>query len=246
MIHALQSENRTDAIARVKPAICIKVPGAAAAWQIVVSRNGKHVLFNSADCALRLYDVDDIFRHDGETNATNIPPRFVFQDSLSRSPWACADFSADGEYVVGGCNSYPQPGDNYNLFIWNTTTGELVDQLKGPHASIYSLSCHPTRSFIAVGSSDGLIDVWGPRVQWTAFAPDFQALHSNVLYEEQEDEFDIVVDNNEEAVASESKELPEEGTIDIITVEKTAAEEVNFPVQILKLFSEKSKPKSEV
>eukprot|EP00986_Skeletonema_menzelii_P011254 scaffold5756_cov140-Skeletonema_menzelii.AAC.4 len=245
IIHALQRENRTDATTRVKPAVCIKVPGAAAAWQIVVSRSGKHLLFNSADCALRLYDVDEIFRHDGESNATNIPPRFVFQDTLSRSPWACADFSADGEYVVGGCNSYPQPGDNYNLFIWNTTTGELVDQLKGPHASLYSLSCHPKRSFIAVGSSDGLIDVWGPRVQWTAFAPDFQARQANVLYEEEEDEFDIVVDKNEETVASENKEPTEEGTIDIITVENTAAE-VNFPVRVLKLFSEKSKPKSEV
>eukprot|EP00985_Skeletonema_marinoi_P011567 scaffold5501_cov142-Skeletonema_marinoi.AAC.1 len=246
IIQSLQGERRTDINLKVKPSVVFKVPGAAAAWQIVVSRNGKHVLFNSADCALRLYDIDEIFKHDGETNATNIPPRFVFQDTLSRSPWASADFSADGEYVVGGCNSYPQPGDNYNLFMWSTTTGELVDQLKGPHASLYSLSCHPTRSFIAVGSSDGVIDVWGPRVQWTAFAPDFQARQANVLYEEEEDEFDIVVDNNQGNAASEHKEPPEEGIVDIITVEKTA-EEVTFPVRVLKLFSEKSKPnKSEM
>mmetsp|Transcript_28152 Transcript_28152/g.44299 ORF Transcript_28152/g.44299 Transcript_28152/m.44299 type:complete len:725 (-) Transcript_28152:66-2240(-) len=244
-IQTLQNGKRTDVTTCVKPSVCIKVPGAAAAWQIVVSRNGKHVLFNSADCALRLYDVDEIFKHDGEPNPTNIPPRFIFQDTLSRSPWACADFSADGEYVVGGCNSYPQPGDNYRLFMWSTITGELVDQLKGPHASLYSLSCHPTRSFIAVGSSDGVIDVWGPRVQWTAFAPDFQARACNVLYEEEEDEFDIVVDSNEENAASERKEPPEEEPVDIITVEKTAAE-VTFPVRVLKLFSEKTKPKSEM
>lgn len=238
---------------KVKPSVCIKVPGAAAAWQIIVSRCGKYVLINSADCALRLYDSDEIFRHDGKTDAKHIPPRFVFQDSLSRSPWASADFSADGEYVVGGCNSYPQPGDNYNLFMWNTITGELVDQLKGPHASLYSLSCHPTRSFVAVGTSDGVIDVWGPRVQWTAFAPDFQARQANVLYEEKEDEFDNVVDNNEGNAASENKEPPEEETVDIITVEKTTAgggdsEDEIFPkdVRVLKLFSEKSKPKSEM
>ena len=61
---------------------------------------------------------------------------------------------------------------------------------------MYLLSCHPTRPFIAVGTSDGLIDVWGPRLDWVAFAPDFQALQHNVVYEEKEDEFDVVVDEN--------------------------------------------------
>jgi hypothetical protein len=44
-----------------------------------------------------------------------------------------------------------------------------------------------------VATSDGLVDVWGPRINWTAFAPDFQALPRNVEYVEREDEFDQVV-----------------------------------------------------
>jgi len=130
------------------------------------------------------------------TKNINVKPRFVFQDNISKAPWASCDFSGDGEYIVGGCNSYPQPGDNYKLFLWNCITGELVDQLTGPVSSLYSLSCHPTRPFIAVGTSDGLVDVWGARLDWVAFAPDFQALQQNELYEEKEDEFDIVVDDN--------------------------------------------------
>jgi hypothetical protein len=56
---------------------------------------------------------------------------------------------------------------------------------------------HPTRAFLAVATSDGLVDVWGPRINWTAFAPDFQALPRNIEYVEREDEFDqvVVVDN---------------------------------------------------
>ena len=44
----------------VSPALCVKVPGGAAAWQIIVSGNGRYLLINSADCSLRLYEVDEL------------------------------------------------------------------------------------------------------------------------------------------------------------------------------------------
>lgn len=47
-----------------------------------------------------------------------------------------------------------------------------------------------------MATSDGLVDIWGPRMDWTAFAPDFQALQKNVEYIEKEFEFDVVVDEN--------------------------------------------------
>jgi len=209
----------------LRPTMCVKVPGGAAAWQIIVSRNGKYILINSADCSLRLFDVEELSGafNDGsafgqmtsKNNNVNrirdadIKPRFIFQDNISKAPWASCDFSGDGEYVCGGCNSYPQPGDNYKLFLWNCITGELVDQLTGPVSSLYSLSCHPTRPFIAVGTSDGLIDIWGARLDWVAFAPDFQALQRNELYEEKEDEFDVVVDG--EGRGGDSKAMDGKG-----------------------------------
>ena len=149
----------------IKPKLRVKIPGGAAAWQILT--NGKHLLINSADCSLRLYDVEELsqeFDKVSSGDTEDIKPCFVFQDNISKAPWASCDFSGDGEYVVGGCNSYPQPGDNYKLFLFSTHTGELVDQLTGPVTSLYSLSCHPTRPFIAVGTSDGIIDVWGARL----------------------------------------------------------------------------------
>ena len=33
-------------------------------------------------------------------------------------------FVVDGEYVVGGCNN-EEAGDKYEIYFWNTTTGEL-------------------------------------------------------------------------------------------------------------------------
>lgn len=208
----------------VHPVLCVKVQGGATAWHIVVS--GKSLLLNSSDCSLRLYDVDELSEA-FDTVDPDIKPRFVFQDNISKAPFASCDFSGDGEYVVGGANSVPQPGENYQLFLWNCITGQLVDQLTGPVSTLYSLSCHPTRPFIAVGTSDGLVDVWGARLDWVAFAPDFQALQQNELYEEREDEFDIVVDSgggegSGGKAGSLNSRLPEaeDDDVDVTTVDK--------------------------
>jgi hypothetical protein len=72
----------------------------------------------------------------------------------------------------------------------------------------------------------GLVDIWGPRIDWTAFAPDFQALPSNVEYVEQEDEFDVVIDGDGSVVHSDStKEHEDEGeeALDVVTVERIPA-----------------------
>lgn len=65
-----------------------------------------------------------------------------------------------------------------------------MDKLTGPPVQLYSVAWHPVRSFIAVATSDGLVDIWGQRIDWTNFAPDFQALPMNVEYIEGEDELD--------------------------------------------------------
>jgi len=96
----------------------------------------------------------------------------------------------------------------------------------GPQITLYSLSWHPTRSFIAVGTSDGLVDIWGPRLDWTAFAPDFQALQKNVEYIEKEDEFDVIVDGDHDEEAKRRKIIDEaEGQmiVDITSVSKIPA-----------------------
>ena len=51
-----------------------------------------------------------------------------------------------------------------------------------------------------MGTSDGMVDIWGPRLDWTNFAPDFQSLQKNVEYVEKEDEF--VVQNVQKGINS--------------------------------------------
>ena len=199
--------------ARIEPSFTIIIPGGANVWSILISRNGQYLITNSADAALRLYATKECWTTPEEVEK----PTWVFQDVVSKVKFASCDVSGDAEFVVGGANG----NDNkYELYIWNTSTGALMDKLTGAAVELYSVSWHPTRNFLAVATSDGLVDVWGPRINWTAFAPDFQALPRNVEYVEQEDEFDLEEEDGKEGGKSTKDDDDEEGKdVDVVTVD---------------------------
>ena len=182
----------------------------AMAWHLTVSRNGKYLLLNCADGALRLYPTEDLFANKLE----ELKPK-TFQDVVSKEPFVCCDFSGDAEYLVGGCNGQ---NEKYELYLWNTSSGALMDRLTGAQVQLYSVAWHPTRSFLAVATSDGLVDIWGPRMDWTAFAPDFQALPMNVEYVEREDEFDLVDEHENDVEEKEMEEIVDVVTVDAVPV----------------------------
>ena len=64
-------------------------------------------------------------------------------------------------------------------------------------------------------------------MDWTAFAPDFQALPCNVEYVEQEDEFDVVLsgdskedERKKDAQAEASSNLEREEVVDVVKVDR--------------------------
>ncbi len=98
------------------------------------------------------------------------------------------------------------------------------------------------------------MDIWGPRIDWTAFAPDFQALPSNIEYVEQEDEFDIVVDEGSGvAILDATKDGEEEDeeneeVLDVVTIEHIPAFESDseedvfcFPTSVKGLVNRREK-----
>ena len=195
----------------IEPSFTIQIPGGATAWHLIVSRNGQYLIINSADAALRLYSTKECWKIPEEVER----PTWVFQDVVSKVKFASCDISGDAEFVVGGTNGID---NKYELYIWNTSTGALMDKLTGATVELYSVAWHPTRSFLAVAASDGLVDIWGPRINWTAFAPDFQALPQNVEYVECEDEFDVEEDANDTKSKNEEDDN-ENGDVDILTIE---------------------------
>jgi WD40 repeat protein len=185
----------------------------AAAWYLLVSRNGKHIVVNCANGSLRLYATNECW----ETPDAVDKPHWVFQDVVNKVKFASCDLSGDGEFIVGGANG---DDNKYEVYVWNTSTGALMDKLTGAGVSLYAVAWHPARTFLAVATSDGLVDMWGPRVNWTAFAPDFQALPSNVEYVEREDEFDVDTNGRflADLDAKDQFDDDEASDVDVLTV----------------------------
>lgn len=193
----------------------IHVPGGASVSHVIVSRDGKNVIVNSEDGAIRLYSLKKCWTTPEEVTQ----PAWVFQNTETRVQFSSCDFSGDGEHVVGAVN---RPEKKYELYIWNASTGDLTDKLTGTPFETHSVAWHPTRSFLAVSASDGLVDVWGSRVNWAAFAPYFQALTENIEYAECEDEFDVI-ENGKEEVKTQKETKDENAPVDIIAIDQVAA-----------------------
>jgi WD40 repeat protein len=203
--------NQHDTLPKVEPHFQITI-GGSTAWHLLVSRDGKYIVVNSSDGAIRLFNGQECWSKQVDK------PVWIFQDLVSKVKFACCDISGDSEYIVGGANG---DENKYELFVWNSTTGTLVDKLCGGSVQLYSIAYHPTRSFLAVATSDGLVDVWGCRINWTAFAPDFQALPMNVEYVEAEDEFDVDANGKYLSdMGNTNGDDNESEIVDVTTIEK--------------------------
>ena len=173
---------------------------------IVFSRSGKHLLTNSNDRVIRVYEnllplkgagkyLEEI---SGEVEGIeklkaagdkSLQLFREFSDSITKIPWKTACFSGDGEWVVGASGNKGE----HKIYIWDRA-GRLVKILEGPKEALMDLSWHPVRPLVASVSISGLVYIWAKDYteNWSAFAPDFKELEENEEYVEREDEFDLM------------------------------------------------------
>ncbi|KAG0267495.1 hypothetical protein BG011_004529 [Mortierella polycephala] len=165
----------------------------------------RDIVVNANDRVIRLFAT----KEDG-------PPEQLhkFQDLVNRIQWNQCCLSSDSDYVIGGSAHQAE----HNIYIWDKIDGNLVKILEGPKEPLEDLAWHPIRPIIASVSSYGTIYIWATNYQenWSAFAPDFKELEENIDYEEREDEFDIVPEEE----ASKRKHDDEDVIIDVTTIEK--------------------------
>ncbi|KAI8646203.1 quinon protein alcohol dehydrogenase-like superfamily [Parasitella parasitica] len=173
------------------------------------SRNGRDLLINANDRQIRYFRLDP---------TTGFPKLHnKFQDLVNRIQWSQSCFSSDGEFVIGGSGHKAE----HNIYIWDKNMGNLVKILEGPKEPLDDLAWHPVRPIIASVSSFGNIYIWTTKHEenWSAFAPDFIELEENVEYEEKEDEFDVVPDEEK----TKQKQEEEDISIDVTTCDSIQA-----------------------
>ncbi|XP_078430303.1 transducin/WD40 repeat-like superfamily protein isoform X2 [Wolffia australiana] len=203
--------------ARVRAAV--PVAGGSVIKNIVFSRDGRHLLTNSNDRVIRVYE--NLLPAEGAAGGlAELGGRCLrlcreFSDAVTRVSWKATCFSGDGEWVVGASGNKGE----HKIYIWDRA-GRLVKILEGPKEALTDLCWHPVRPLVASASISGLVYIWAKDYteNWSAFAPDFKELEENEEYVEREDEFDLIPDLDKKEVG-----VDEDAEVDIMGTEKDSA-----------------------
>lgn len=184
--------------------------GSSGVRELAFDRPGRTLVANVNDRSIRLYSFQARRTERNEVDVA-ITAHHRFQDLVNRTPWSGIGFSGDAEYVFGGAIHKAA----HNIYIWDRGAGVLDKILQGPRDSLITCDWHPSRPMLASVSHTGAINLWftSPTEIWSAYAPGFEELEENVVYEEREDEFDL---EDEEEVTRRKQD--EEGAhVDIVS-----------------------------
>lgn len=191
--------------------------GSSGVREVALDKSGRTLVTNSNDRAVRWYSFASTKSAASQENdaipiQVNCTLQHKFQDLINRTPWSGIGFSGDGEYVFGGATHKAA----HNIYIWDRGAGVLDKILQGPRDSLVNVDWHPNRPMLASVSHTGAINVWFnmPTEIWSAYAPGFEELEENIVYEEREDEFDL---EDEEEVTRRKKD-EEEAHVDILSL----------------------------
>jgi hypothetical protein len=116
---------------------------------------------------------------------------------------------------VGGISSLAE----HILHVWLKSSGTLEKFLEGPKEGLRHFTWHPTLPNVISTTAVGNTYFWEPTYPqlWSAFAPKFIELEENVEYMEKEDEFDVIIPDQNQKNLANSKAI--EGEDDIIDIE---------------------------
>ncbi|CCH40773.1 Vegetative incompatibility protein [Wickerhamomyces ciferrii] len=181
---------------------------------IVISSNGRKMAINSSDRIIRQITLPEFST---DSSLWELETDHKYQDVVNRLQWNSILFNSNSEYLIASAF-----GSAHVIYMWETSMGSLVKILEGPKEELVDIEWNFRKCIIgATGIDSGTIYLWTLVIpqKWSALAPDFVEIEENIDYEEKEDEFDIVPEDE-----INQKQLNEEDElIDIITKDKTDA-----------------------
>lgn len=197
---------------------------------IQISQNGRKLAINSSDRIIRQIRLSDF--NNLRPELWELEVEHKYQDMVNRLQWNSILFNSNSEYLIAAAF-----GSAHCIYVWETSMGSLIKILEGPKEELVDLEWNYKKCIIcATGLDSGTIYIWSIIVpqKWSALAPDFVEIEENIDYEEKEDEFDIVPEDE-----LNQKQLDEEDEIiDILTKEKKDArgnemvEEAIIPIKL--------------
>ncbi|QLQ79788.1 hypothetical protein HG537_0C04370 [Torulaspora globosa] len=179
---------------------------------LIVSQNGQKLGINSSDRIIRQYSLnfsDDI-------TAVEVELEHKYQDVINKLQWNSIFFgSKSADYLVASTHG----SSAHELYLWETHSGTLVRVLEGAEEELMDIDWNFYNMSIASnGLESGDVYAWSivPAPKWSALAPDFEEVEENIDYQEKEDEFDQVHEQEQQ----QEIDLVEEVDIDLRTREK--------------------------
>lgn len=184
---------------------------------LVISSNDRKLAINSSDRIIRQVNLPDLINIKNP-QLWEFEVEHKYQDVVNRLQWNSVTFNHNGDFLVA--STFGQ--SSHDLYVWETSLGSLVKILEGSNEELIDVKWNFNRCTIgSTGLDLGMIYLWSIKFpqKWSALAPDFVEIEENIEYEEKEDEFDII-DEDE----LKKKQLEEEDEqVDVITMETTDA-----------------------
>lgn len=181
---------------------------------IIISSNGRKMAVNSSDRIIRQISLPDFST---DPQLWELETEHKYQDVVNRLQWNSILFNSNSEYLIASAF-----GSAHVIYMWETSMGSLVKILEGPKEELVDIEWNFKKCIIgATGIDSGTIYLWTLVIpqKWSALAPDFVEIEENINYEEKEDEFDIVPEDE----INQKQLNAEDEYIDILTKDKSDA-----------------------
>ncbi|CAG8507544.1 1925_t:CDS:2 [Diversispora eburnea] len=179
-------------------------------------KKGKRILTGTSQGYLNIIGLDSLEANDEKLRNSEL----LFAETVNKNNWNQCCFSQVGEYIIGGSAKLA----SHEIYIWDIRTTRLVQTLQGPYETLIDLAQHPVQPVIVSLDEQGAVHTWTTRHKedWLNWDPGFTEIHDNIVYEEKEDEFDVLSDeeNNNSQNNSIQTDNCDNEEIDVITVDK--------------------------
>jgi len=168
------------------------------------SHNGTRIVHTHLGEQIYVFDTNRNFERDENVDYSTVrnteenqPPQ-TYDMSIkghcsSQTIKGVSFFGKDSEYIVSG-------SDDSNIFIWSSTTGELLRVLTGHDDIVNTVVSHPEFPILLSGGIDNYVNVWTPSSEGFWLTEEEKVKRKK--------EMEAIAEENEESLNTDMAHMP--------------------------------------